>query len=77
MQWLQTEFLGYMDLWEQTVMEREGYTQAAKKNMLLSAETASGIKLTGTLVHTCIMYICCCSCTYCELGYNIILSIMQ
>lgn len=47
LQWLETEFLPYLEQWERTVAEREGYTDAEKKNMLLSVETSTGLKLTG------------------------------
>lgn len=46
---METEFLGYLNQWEQAVAQRQGFSDAEKKNMLLSAETSSGLKLTGTL----------------------------
>ena len=47
MQWLTTDILGYLEAWEQTVLEREGFTDTEKKTMLLSQETSTGLKLTG------------------------------
>ena len=41
------DFLGYLEQWERAVEEREGFTVGEKKTMLLSAETAVGLKLTG------------------------------
>ena len=51
MQWLETEFLGYLKKWEKAVEEREGYTAHEKKNMLLSSETVAGFKLTHVHVY--------------------------
>ena len=48
LQWLETDFLGYLEEWQKTVEERKGFTASEKKTMLLSDETATGLKLTGT-----------------------------
>ena len=51
-QWLETDFLKYLEQWETVVVEREGFTDAEKKTMLLSMETSTGLKLTGMWVST-------------------------
>ena len=43
-QWLQDEFLPYLDGWEASVHERAEFS---KKEMLLSHKTRTGLKLTG------------------------------
>ena len=49
LQWLEEEFLGYLDEWEASVQQRPGFTRAEKKMMTLSGETLEGLKITGTL----------------------------
>ena len=47
----------YLEQWETAVAEREHYTVAEKKTMLLSQETSVGLKLTGmwaTITCTCV-----------------------
>lgn len=46
-QWLQNDFMGYLDNWEKAVKEREGFSDQEKKKMLLSAETLEGLRMTG------------------------------
>ena len=48
MTWLEKEFLPYLDKWEQNVLSRD--VEGDKGNMLLSAETLLGIRLTGQLL---------------------------
>jgi len=48
LQWLETDFLEYLEEWQKTVEQRKGFTASEKKTMLLSDETATGLKLTGT-----------------------------
>lgn len=50
-QWLETEFLQYLEDWETAVANREGFSVAEKKSMLLSEETSRGLKLTGTYMY--------------------------
>ena len=57
LQWLETEFLGYLEQWEKAVTGREGFTECEKKTMLLSAETVTGLKLTGI---TILLILCVC-----------------
>ena len=40
-------FLPYLNFWEKSVSEREGYDASQKKKMLLSEETLVGIRRTG------------------------------
>ena len=47
LQWLEKDFLGYLDEWEASVRAREGFTKAEKKSMTLSKETLEGLRLTG------------------------------
>ena len=46
-QWLEEDFLGYLSLWESSVNGRDGYTDAQKNAMMLSAETLEGLHITG------------------------------
>ena len=54
-QWLEKEFLAYLDDWERSVNEREGYTTAQKNRMILSKETLLGLRITGILY----LQLCC------------------
>ena len=47
MQWLERDFLGYLDHWEESVWAREGFTPGEKAMMLLSRETREGLRMTG------------------------------
>ena len=47
LQWLEKEFLPYLDAWESSVKEREGFSKLAQKQMLLSPETLLGLQITG------------------------------
>ena len=49
-QWLEEEFLPYLDRWERSVQEREGFSVAEQNKMLLSAETRLRLKFTGSSV---------------------------
>ena len=46
-QWLEEDFLGYLDDWEKAVKERKGFTDEEKKRMMLSQETLEGLRMTG------------------------------
>ena len=46
-QWLEKEFLPYLDEWERSVNERDGYDDTQKKRMLLSEQTILGLRMTG------------------------------
>ena len=47
-QWLEEEFLPYLEEWEKSVNNRPGFTKSQKKRMLLSPETLLGLKITST-----------------------------
>ena len=47
MQWLEEEFLPYLEEWQQSVTARNGFSSAQKKRMMLSAETLLGLQITG------------------------------
>ena len=47
LQWLETEFIPYLEQWEKSVMEREGFSAKEKELMLLARETRLGITITG------------------------------
>lgn len=50
MQWLEEDFLGYLEEWESSVQEQDGdFTQAEFNKMKLSQETLQGLKITGLL----------------------------
>lgn len=46
---------GYLDEWDRSVNEREGFTPADTKKMRLSDETLEGLRVTGMYcdVHIC------------------------
>lgn len=52
MQWLKTDFLGYLKEWESSVNNRDGFTDAEKATMKLSRETLEGLHITGKSVIT-------------------------
>ena len=47
MQWLETDFLGYLKEWEDSVNARTDVPDAQKPMMLLSRETIEGLHITG------------------------------
>ena len=55
-QWLEEEFLPYLDQWEKSVEAREGFTKTQKKQMLLSSETHLGLRMTGMLLKRHVTY---------------------
>lgn len=46
-QWLEEEFLPYLDSWEESVCVRKGFDDKQKENMLLSDITRFGLRVTG------------------------------
>lgn len=44
---MEDDFLSYLSKWEKDVEERSGYSDAAKKMMLLSPQTLLGLRMTG------------------------------
>ena len=55
LQWLTDVFLPYLDEWEKSVGEREGFTRSEKGMMLLSNETRLGLRITGKFNDDCIL----------------------
>ena len=50
LQWLETEFIPYLEQWEKSVMEREGFSAKDKELMLLAREIRIGITITGICI---------------------------
>ena len=50
-QWLEEDFLVYLDEWEASVAARPHFTDAQKKQMILSTETLLGIRRSGKSKH--------------------------
>ena len=48
-QWLEEDFLLYLNNWETSVRGRTGFSVAEQSKMMLSAETILGLKFTGIL----------------------------
>ena len=48
-QWLEVEFLGYLDRWERSVREQPGLSKTQQNKMLLSPETLLGLRTTGIM----------------------------
>ena len=46
-QWLEEEFLPYLESWEKSVHERDGFSAKEKEMMLMPKETRLGITETG------------------------------
>ena len=46
-QWLEEEFLGYLEEWEESVASRTGFTAKERAMMCLSRETLDGLRITG------------------------------
>ena len=47
MQWLESDFIGYLDHWDSAVQKRQGFTPGQKAMMTLSRETREGLRMTG------------------------------
>ena len=56
LQWLQDEFLPYLDQWGKSVEDRPGFTPAQKKRMLISHETLLGLRMTSKHTYIMCMY---------------------
>ena len=46
-QWLERDFLGYMDVWEQSIQSRTDCTRTQRTQMCLSRETLEGWRITS------------------------------
>ena len=51
MQWLQDDFLGYLDEWESGTKDRVDLSASDKRKLLLSSETMEGLRVTGKIIH--------------------------
>ena len=51
--WLEDAFLEYLDVWENAVEKRDGFSKTEKALMLLSNETHDRLRIT-------VQFICCC-----------------
>lgn len=49
-QWLEDDFLTYLNEWEASVKGREGFEDVQKKRMLLSEQTLLGLRMTGDFI---------------------------
>lgn len=61
MQFLESEFLAYLDSWKESVSGRQGYEDSERKRMMLSSETLLGLRITSKCLsqtqHRCIISI--------------------
>ena len=46
-QWLEGNFLSYLNEWEKSVGDRDGYDDEEKEKMMIAEETRTGLRLTG------------------------------
>ena len=49
-QWLEEDFIGYLDQWEESVHSLDGMSKTQKNKMLLSPETRLGLRITGKII---------------------------
>ena len=50
LQWLEEDFMMYLNNWEQSVKGRPGFKASEMKKMLLSSETRLGLSITGAIM---------------------------
>ena len=50
LQWLKEEFLPYLERWQKSAQEREGFSDAEVEKMQLSDETLLGLRMTGVIL---------------------------
>ena len=50
-QFLEQEFLAYLDRWTTSVKRRAGYSDEERERMLLSQQTMKGLRITGALYY--------------------------
>ena len=51
MQWLRSDFLKYLEVWEASAKSNSGVELQEQNKMMLSRETLEGLRITGTYVH--------------------------
>jgi hypothetical protein len=47
---LENDFLRYLEEWDKSVVEREGFSNNEKKKMTLSQVTLEGLRMTGIIL---------------------------
>ena len=47
LQWLENDFIGYLNKWEDSAKSRTGFSEGEKMMMTLSRETSEGIRIAG------------------------------
>ena len=47
LQWLEDDFLGYLNQWERSVKVRQGFNKKEKARMMLSPATMLGLRMTS------------------------------
>lgn len=50
MQWLEEDFLSYLDEWERSVETRKELSASEKSKLTISRETLEGLRITGMLL---------------------------
>ena len=55
-QWLETEFIAYLDEWEASANGREELTAAERQKLCISRETLEGLRFTGIHNYNYIIY---------------------
>ena len=50
LQWLEEDFMMYLNNWEHSVKGRPGFKASEMKKMLLSSETRLGLSITGAIM---------------------------
>ena len=49
-QWLENDFLSYLDDWEAAIHSLTDLSKGEKNRMMLSAETLEGLRITGIVI---------------------------
>lgn len=49
-EWLENDFLRYLDNWKSSVSTRPGFSKAQRQTMMLSAATRYGLRMTGMFI---------------------------
>ena len=56
-QWLEEEFLQWLDEWQQEVEQPADRTATEKEKMIISKETLTGLRMTGTVNYFTLTFI--------------------
>ena len=73
LQWLENDFIGYLNKWEDSAKSRTGFSEGEKVMMTLSRETSEGIRIAGNyIVHNscllCLFYTMFTVKSFCEMA---------